>query len=242
MARDTETSVQIGTTPAPEQLVIKVTADGPYQVKGAPPIYQATIEINEKGTSVGYLKGQEFPSNATVYLCRCGRSKNAPFCDGSHKTAGVDLTETASFEPLLAGSTEVDGPVIALTDNEKYCAFARFCDQGLRIWNEVQRPGASHQAMATKEAHQCPSGRLLVWDKQSQQPIEQAETPSIGLIEDPAQECSGPLMVRGGIRVESASGRSYEVRNRQTLCRCGESSNKPFCDGTHASIKYRDGI
>ena len=31
----------------------------------------------------------------------------------------------------------------------------------------------------------------------------------------------------------------YEVRNRMTLCRCGESQNKPLCDGTHASMKFK---
>ena len=49
-------------------------------------------------------------------------------------------------------------------------------------------------------------------------------------------------MVRGGVRVESADGQSYEIRNRQALCRCGKSSNKPFCNGAHASVKYQDGI
>jgi len=39
--------------------------------------------------------------------------------------------------------------------------------------------------------------------------------------------------LRGAIPVRSADGEHYEVRNRQTLCRCGGSSNKPFCDGTH---------
>ena len=48
--------------------------------------------------------------------------------------------------------------------------------------------------------------------------------------------------VRGGIQIESADGFKYEVRNRVTLCRCGKSQNKPFCDGTHAQIKFRDDV
>jgi CDGSH-type Zn-finger protein len=35
-------------------------------------------------------------------------------------------------------------------------------------------------------------------------------------------------------------GRMYEVRNRMMLCRCGASENKPFCDGSHASIGFKD--
>lgn len=50
----------------------------------------------------------------------------------------------------------------------------------------------------------------------------------------------GPLWVRGGIPVESSDGATYEVRNRVTLCRCGRSSNKPFCDGTHKGVGFRD--
>ena len=45
----------------------------------------------------------------------------------------------------------------------------------------------------------------------------------------------GPIWVRGGIPVASADGKTYEVRNRLTLCRCGRSANKPFCDGSHAA-------
>ncbi|GEM_PF-1172707 len=66
--------------------------------------------------------------------------------------------------------------------------------------------------------------------------------PSIGLIEDPVEACSGPLWVRGGVRVISADGFQYEIRNRVTLCRCSASRNKPFCDGSHAAIKFKDDI
>lgn len=64
----------------------------------------------------------------------------------------------------------------------------------------------------------------------------------IGVVEDPALGCSGPLWVRGGITVEAADGKPYEKRNRVTLCRCGASDNKPFCNGSHASMKFDDGL
>jgi len=63
---------------------------------------------------------------------------------------------------------------------------------------------------------------------------------SIGLIEDPAEGVSGPLWLRGGIPLIAADGFAYEVRNRMTLCRCGASKNKPFCDGTHITVGFRD--
>ena len=234
--------VQVGTTPAPEKYWIKVSAGGPYIVHGAPPVELAIIGVNDQGISTEYIKGKRFASKEGMALCRCGHSKNAPFCDGSHVKAGVDLTEAASFEPLLEGATEIDGPKLALTDNEKFCAYARFCDAANRVWNEVQMAGAVHERNTIHMTTRCPGGRLMVWDEQSRSVIEPAEPATVQPIEDPAGGCSGPLMVRGGVRVESAEGRSYEIRNRQALCRCGQSSNKPFCDGTHASFKYQDGI
>jgi CDGSH-type Zn-finger protein len=40
--------------------------------------------------------------------------------------------------------------------------------------------------------------------------------------------------------IEKESGKAYEIRNRVVLCRCGESANKPYCDGTHAALHWRD--
>jgi CDGSH-type Zn-finger protein len=59
-------------------------------------------------------------------------------------------------------------------------------------------------------------------------------------MEDPVQGVAGPLCVRGGIPVVGADGEPYEVRNRVTLCRCGASRNKPFCDGSHAAVGFTD--
>jgi hypothetical protein len=54
---------------------------------------------------------------------------------------------------------------------------------------------------------------------------------------------SGPLWVRGGIAPIGSDGQAYEIRHRITLCRCGKSENKPFCNGARAADpKFRDGL
>ena len=73
----------------------------------------------------------------------------------------------------------------------------------------------------------------MVLDKQAGKLIEPKFGKSIGLVEDPAMGVSGPLLVLGEIPVESADGKIYRLRNRITLCRCGKSKNKPFCDSSH---------
>ena len=52
---------------------------------------------------------------------------------------------------------------------------------------------------------------------------------------------TGPCGCAAASVVQSADGSTYEVRNRMTLCRCGRSANKPFCDGSHEEVGFRDG-
>ena len=78
----------------------------------------------------------------------------------------------------------------------------------------------------------------MAWDNASGQAVEPTYEPSIGLIEDPTKGCSGPIWLRGRVQVVGADGFKYELRNRVTLCRCGASQNKPFCDGAHAAINF----
>jgi hypothetical protein len=129
---------------------------------------------------------------------------------------------------------------LILTDAQPLCAFARFCDVAGQVWNLVEQPGAQAAALTAQEAGLCPSGRLVAWDKETKTPLEPELEPSIGIVEDPAEGVAGPLWVRGGIPVVAADGERYEVRNRVTLCRCGASKNKPFCDASHASIGFTD--
>lgn len=221
---------------------IKICKGGPYLVYGNPSIVQEIIIPDEDGASWEYKKTAQFkPTSNPVALCRCGRSAEAPFCDGSHAKAAWDEEETASFAPLKSKAEKFEGPSLTLLDNEDYCAYARFCDAKGRIWNLVMEGTPEADELAIKECCGCCSGRLVVQDKNGED-IEEKFQEEISVLEDPAMECSGPLWVKGGIRIESSHGKNYEVRNRQTICRCGQSSNKPFCDGSHASIKFDDKI
>jgi len=135
-------------------------------------------------------------------------------------------------EPDMEDLDRYIGPELELTDKRKLCASAGFCTRDAGIWNltiHSDRPG--FREIAVEEAADCPSGRLVVWDKQNNL-IEPVFEPSI-VVTEHKKGVPGPLWVRGGIEIESVDGIIYEKRNRVTLCRCGESRNKPLCDGVH---------
>jgi CDGSH-type Zn-finger protein len=222
---------------------IVVHPNGPYRVLGGVPLAVQTITTNARGESWEWTQGRSFPVEAEYFLCRCGRSANKPFCDNSHLTAGFEGPETASRRPLERQSEHLEGPDLTLSDAEGYCAFARFCDPGGKIWALIgQSDDPKVRNLVVREAAHCPAGRLVLHEKSTGKVVEPQLPPSIGLVEDPSLKCSGPLWVRGGVRVESANGVPYEVRNRLTLCRCGASTNMPFCNGSHASIRFQDGL
>ena len=145
-----------------------------------------------------------------------------------------DGTETSDNEPFDKMAKEIDSPELKLKDAEILCASARFCHRGGDIWDVINR---SNEAEARKNVIEnscdCPSGRLVIIDKETGATIEPALEKSICAIEDPAIGTGGPFWVRGGIPIYSADGKLYEIRNRVTICRCGKSTNKPFCDSSH---------
>jgi len=189
--------------------------------------------VDTDGQCHGWKEGKKYPAQENYALCRCGHSQNKPFCDGTHAKIKYDGTEEASFSPYLEQAFETKGPGLKLTDVEYFCASARFCHRAGGTWQLTQQSN-DHDARqkAIEEAGDCPSGRLVVWDKEGNA-IEPDFEPTIGLVEDTQAGKMGPIWVMGGIPVESSEGKTYEVRNRVTLCRCGKSSNKPFCDGSH---------
>jgi CDGSH-type Zn-finger protein len=212
---------------------IQVSKDGPYLVSGRVPLVKQLLVCDRKGDSVGWKEGERYPAGETYALCRCGGSKNRPFCDGTHAKNHFDGTETASRVPYLERAEWTEGRDIRLSDAPGFCSHARFCIRGKGIWGLVEAGDEESKRTALRMAADCHSGRLVAWDRKAGKPIEPVFEKSIGLVEGPVEGMTGPLWVRGGIPVTAADGFAYEVRNRVTLCRCGRSGNKPFCDGSH---------
>lgn len=213
---------------------IRILKNGPYIVSGGLPLYRMAIGTDEDGNSYQWCSKEEVPCGETYALCRCGHSKKKPFCDGSHVKVGFDGTETASRTLYMDEAVETEGPNLKLLDVWSLCDHSRFCMRagGIRkLVAESDNPEA--RKIAVEEAERCPSGRLVLVDKETGEKLEPEFEPSIVMVHDPQKDCEGPIWVRGGIPIESEDGHIYEIRNRVTLCQCGKSENKPFCDGSH---------
>jgi len=221
---------------------IRVSENGPYIVSGQIPLFKLIIRTDANGYPLNYVKSEGYPVDETYALCRCGQSRNKPFCDGAHVTAQFDGTEVANRRPYRTRAREIDGPDLILTDVPDLCNHAGFCLRSKGI-GKLTRSSDDPEAkrLAIEEAGNCTSGRLVAWEKKSATSSEPAFEPSIAVVEEPHKGCSGPLWVRGNIPIVSSDGQTYEVRNRVALCRCGSSSNKPLCDGSHVVSKFTDG-
>jgi CDGSH-type Zn-finger protein/ferredoxin len=127
--------------------VLRVRENGPYAI-------HAPMAIN----------GKVAGTRAT--LCRCGASKNKPYCDGSHTEAKFAATGEPAAEPS--------------------------------------------EPLAARDG-----------------------TLKVVLTKD------GPLAIKGNLELCSGTGRTINRVTTTWLCRCGGSSNKPYCDGTHSKIGFK---
>jgi len=177
----------------------------------------------------------------TYALCRCGASKKHPFCDGSHEGINFDGTETACREPYRDRAELIRGNNVDLLDDGR-CAGARFCYRKTGdAWYLATCENNSEKNVceAVKSASECPAGRLTAIARDGSC-IEPELDQAIEITQDPENDVSGGIYVKGGIPLVSADGSEYETRNRIVLCRCGKSKNKPFCDGAHVDVNFKD--
>jgi CDGSH-type Zn-finger protein len=193
--------------------------------------------MSEHGEPLTWKREVVLSTEGTYRLCRCGQSSTKPFCDGTHTLVEFDGLETAD-PGLIADREEIfEGEKIEVRDDHSLCSHSGFCgNRKTKIWQMLADSGDSivrGQIMAMVE--KCPSGTLTFTLGPDSEVIEPDLPKEIGVIPD------GPLWVSGGIPVERRDGQPLETRNRMTLCRCGASANKPFCDGSHESVGFTDG-
>ncbi|KEY60628.1 CDGSH iron-sulfur domain-containing protein [Serratia sp. DD3] len=218
---------------------ITIAKNGPYLITGKTKLVGV---INSPGKD-GVMQQntvKTFETQDNYSLCRCGHSKNKPFCDGSHSTAHFDGTETANKAPYLDRVQVEQGDGFELLDDNR-CAFGRFCHRkhGVEVWTLTEKSSnPSNKAEAIIGASACPSGRLTALVDSNL--VEDEYEAVICVVEDPEKGVSAGLYVRGDVALDSAETGDYEQRNRLALCRCGASANKPFCDGSHVSIGFKD--
>ncbi|MCI7550869.1 MAG: CDGSH iron-sulfur domain-containing protein, partial [Arcanobacterium sp.] len=201
---------------AENTMKIKVSENGPYIVTGS--VHVDEKIITPEGNSYRWVDGREIEQKGEKFaMCRCGHSKHAPYCDGTHAKIGFDGTETASKAAYKDRVGYFDGPVIDLADDDR-CAFARFCHahEG-DVWTLAMSAESDEEvAIATQTASNCPAGRLTA-KPHGGDFIEPELEPGITVVQDPEKGVSSGLYVHGGITLEGADGETYELRNRYML-------------------------
>lgn len=216
---------------------IKIAPNGPYLVSGVDNLIEETSRVKDRILQA--LETGTYEHDENYALCRCGESANKPFCDGTHRKNGFDGTETASRKAYLDRAYVQEGPGMDLLDDDR-CAYARFCHrQKGDVWELTDdSQDAESKREAIEGACACPTGRLTaVVDGKL---VEETYEPTIAIAQDPMERVSAGIYVRGDIELEAADGTVYEQRNRVSLCRCGASMNKPFCDASHVEIDFSD--
>ncbi len=195
--------------------------NGPYMVK------ELQNLANKKGS---------VDTKQTVALCRCGGSGNKPFCDGTHAKNGFSSAKL--YGRVSDKRDNYVGQNITIHDNRGICAHAGQCTDGLAAVFHLNEEPWIHPESATVEdiketINKCPSGALSYTVDGVEHRDREGE-PIIFIAPN------GPYLVSGGPTLENTTRAEGASKEHFTLCRCGGSKNKPFCDGSHWYNDFKD--
>lgn len=131
-----------------------------------------------------------------------------------------------------------NGEVTIVWKNEQ-CIHSKICWTGLRsVFNPSERPWIKPDGADTntivEQVKKCPSGALSYFMNNE----VDASTAKVDVETIVEASTNGPLLVYGNIVVKDATGAEHKRNNVTALCRCGQSGNKPFCDGTHKKVGF----
>ena len=164
-----------------------------------------------------------------MILCRCGQSKNKPFCDGIHNKINFNSEKLEGRQPDQVDNYVGEG--ITIHDNRGVCSHIGYCTDNLPSVFRMKKepwidPDGASVADVIKLIKTCPSGALSYSvDGVKHDTLDRG--PSIILRQD------GPYHIEGEIELDDYNQSKPQSKEHYTLCRCGGSKNKPFCDGTH---------
>ncbi len=181
-------------------------------------------------------KGESLPTKSVIALCRCGGSSNKPLCDGTHAKIGFSGARLA--DDSRDQRKDYVGKRITIHDNRGICSHAGFCTDSLASVFRSEEdpwidPDGAQMEKIIETVKKCPSGALS-YTVEAVEYRDQDRDPTITVTKD------GPYAVTGGIELLDQRRGHGASAEHCTLCRCGGSQNKPFCDGTHWSIEFKD--
>lgn len=120
------------------------------------------------------------------------------------------------------------------------CIHSENCVNGLpEVFKPKEKPWIqvddTSSGVIEKAVSRCPSGALTTYwnnNPKTTQPESTMEKTHVEVLKD------GPLMVKGALTIKKANGEE-EIKTQNTFfCRCGASSNKPYCDGSHKKVGF----
>jgi len=208
---------------------IKILKDGPYLAKGVK---------NFKNS-----KDVTIPSKPVMTLCRCGKSSNKPFCDGTHTNINFNGDKDKNHIPHKVEIYK--GEKITIYDNRSVCSHRGYCTDELpSVWRSEKEPWIDPDGASVEEiikiCEKCPSGALSYSLRDGERIQDVKRRDEAISIAPRRYNADGPYDITGGVEMEDLDGASPESKEHYALCRCGASKNKPFCSGEHWYVKFID--
>jgi uncharacterized Fe-S cluster protein YjdI len=143
------------------------------------------------------------------------------------------------------GSRDYPGHGLVVHWNASLCTHSTRCFSALpqvfrpreRPWVDPSAAGADQIAAAIDR---CPSGALSYTRTLQEERVSEQPTPAEQPVTVITVTANGPNLVAGNLEIRNEAGELVKTAKRLALCRCGGSSTKPFCDGTHKLIGFTD--
>ncbi len=196
---------------------------------------EITFTINTPYLISDLLKFQDrhnnpYPVKPVMSICRCGESADKPFCDGSHRENGINGEKQPDRTPYKW--RDYFGKEITVHFNAGLCSHDGSCMEAAPgVFNKEKRPWIYPDGAAPEEVIRaielCPSGALTYTISGEHHIVRYTGETLIKASK------KGPIEVCGEIELKDDQNTQPERYDWYVLCGCGQSKNKPFCDGQH---------